>query len=97
MHIFLTLGVLTLVRMFSGTYSLSIYKFHREISFFVLLDFYIIMLNVGKSGDLVDHWQGLGGRGRKCFAEVEAPVMLKSFPTLAIDDRGRQHVVGESI
>ena len=80
MHIFLTLGVLTLVRMFSGT-------FHREISFFVLLDFYIIMLNVGKSGDLVDHWQGLGGRGRKCFAEVEAPVMLKSFLTLAIDDR----------
>ena len=45
------------------------------------------MLNVGKSGDLVDHWQGLGGRGRKCFAEVEAPVMLKSFLTLAIDDR----------
>ena len=87
MHIFLTLGVITLARMFSSTYSLLINKYKKEISFFILLDFYIIMLNVGKSGDLVDHWQGLGGRGRKCFAEVEAPVMLKSFLTLAIDDR----------
>ena len=87
MHIFLTLRVITLARMFSGTYSLLINKFKKEISFFILLHFYIIMLNVGKSGDLVDHWQGLGGRGRKCFAEVEAPVMLKSFLTLAIDDR----------
>ena len=87
MHIFLTLGVITLARMFSGTYSLLIHKFKKETSFFILLNFYIIMLNVGKSGDLVDHWEGLGGRGRKCFAEVEAPVMLKSFLTLAIDDR----------
>ena len=87
MHIFLTLGVITLARMFSSTYSLLINKYKKEISFFILLDFYIIILNVGNSGDLVDHWQGLGGRGRKCFAEVEAPVMLKSFLTLAIDDR----------
>ena len=87
MHIFLTLGVITLARMFSSTYSLLINKYEKEISFFILLDFNTIMLNVGKSGDLVDHWEGLGGRGRKCFAEVEAPVMLKSFLTLAIDDR----------
>ena len=73
--------------MFSNKYSLLIHRFKKEISLFILLDFYNIMLNVGKSGDLVDHWQGLGGRGRKCFAEVEAPVMLKSFLTLAIDDR----------